>query len=153
MWRSLNLKGTLLCGSKCAPSQPPNCLGSISTKLPRLLQTFFKTIQTIMTIQTIILFPPLHSQLYLKKGKKKNASRVIICNVWCQTIGRKKMKWVSFWRNCGATSVGEYNRVISIVKWVEDVNWPPLRVSKLTLRVLALRQSEWRRSNALHVSF
>ena len=32
----------------------------------------------------------------------------------------------------------------SIINWVDKVNWPPLRVSKLTFRALVLRQSEWR---------
>ena len=40
----------------------------------------------------------------------------MICNFWCQTIGRKKMKGVIFLRNYGAASVGEYNRVIGIIK-------------------------------------
>ena len=32
----------------------------------------------------------------------------------------------------------------SIINWVDKVNWPPLRVSKLTFRALVLRHSEWR---------
>ena len=33
------------------------------------------------------------------------------------------------------------------------MNWPPLRVKKLTFWALALRQSLWRRANARNVSF
>ena len=44
-------------------------------------------------------------------------------------------KGLKFWRNCGAASVGEYS---SINNWFENVNWPPLRVKKLTFRALAL---------------
>ena len=51
--------------------------------------------------------------------------------------------------------------MIAVINWVDNINWPPLRVSKLTFRVLALRQSEqidqrpslWRRANARNVSF
>ena len=32
----------------------------------------------------------------------------------------------------------------SLINWVDNVNWPPSIVSKLTLRALALRQSDWR---------
>ena len=32
----------------------------------------------------------------------------------------------------------------SLISWVDNVNWPPSIVSKLTLRALALRQSDWR---------
>ena len=39
-----------------------------------------------------------------------------------------------------------------IINWVDNVNWPPLSVSKLTFGALALRQSEWRRANARNFS-
>ena len=32
----------------------------------------------------------------------------------------------------------------SLINWVDNVNWPPSIVSKLTPRALALRQSDWR---------
>ena len=35
-------------------------------------------------------------------------------------------------------------RYLSIINWVDNVNWPPLRVLTLKFRALALRQSEWR---------
>ena len=38
--------------------------------------------------------------------------------------------------------------LFGIINWVDNVNWPLLRVSKLTFRALALRQSKWRRANA-----
>ena len=81
------------------------------------------------------------------------------------------IKGVSFERNCGAASVGVYNKVIryyhllimvdsasctrlrvSNLTKVDNANWPPLRVSKLTFRALALRHSLWRRTNARNVS-
>ena len=33
------------------------------------------------------------------------------------------------------------------------MNWPPLRLKKLTLRALAFRQSDCRRANAQNVNF
>ena len=39
------------------------------------------------------------------------------------------------------------------IDWVDNVNWPPLRVSRLTFRALALFLSLWRRTNARNVSF
>ena len=51
------------------------------------------------------------------------------------------MKGVTFYRNCGAATAGEYNRLINRT---DNVNKPLLRVSKLTFRALALRQSEFR---------
>ena len=51
------------------------------------------------------------------------------------------MKGVTFYRNCGAATAGEYNRLINRT---DNVNKPLLRVSKLTFRALALRQSELR---------
>ena len=33
---------------------------------------------------------------------------------------------------------------LSLINWVDNVNWPPSIVSKLTHRALALRQSDWR---------
>ena len=51
------------------------------------------------------------------------------------------MKGVTFYRNCGAATVGEYNRLINRT---DNVNQPLLRVSKLTFRALALRQSEFK---------
>ena len=66
----------------------------------------------------------------------------------------------SFWRNCGAALVGEYRKVIWYYQPRDNVNWSPLRFSKLTFRALTLRQSEWRRNislwgraNARNVSF
>ena len=32
---------------------------------------------------------------------------------------------------------------LNIINWVDNVDWPPLRVWKLKFRALALRQSEW----------
>ena len=32
----------------------------------------------------------------------------------------------------------------SLINWVDNVNWPPSIVSKLTLRALALHKSDWR---------
>ena len=32
----------------------------------------------------------------------------------------------------------------SLISWVDNVTWPPSIVSKLTLRALALRKSDWR---------
>ena len=39
------------------------------------------------------------------------------------------------------------------ISWVDNVNWPPLRISKLTFRASALRLSEWRNANARNVGF
>ena len=54
-------------------------------------------------------FPKLFKQLYLpsppftrycikkeKKRKNRQSRNIMICKFWCQTIGRKKMKGVSF---------------------------------------------------------
>ena len=39
------------------------------------------------------------------------------------------IKGVSFQRECGATSMREYNKIIlASSKWVDNVNWPPQRV-------------------------
>ena len=40
----------------------------------------------------------------------------------------------------------------SLINWVGNVNWPLLRVEKLTLQALALPQSLWARANAQKVS-
>ena len=39
------------------------------------------------------------------------------------------------------------------IHWVANVNWPLLKVSKLTFRALALRLSLWRKAHAPNVSF
>ena len=56
------------------------------------------------------------------------------------------IKGVSFLRNCGAASVGEYNRYHQRVEKyhqrVDSVNWPPWEVIMLTFRALAHPQSE-----------
>ena len=39
----------------------------------------------------------------------------------------KWVKVVSFWRNCGAASVGEWNTKIWFINGVDNVNWPPYR--------------------------
>ena len=48
-------------------------------------------------------------------------------------------------------------REFSITNWVDNLNWSQKRVSKLTFRMLALRQSEdimlWRRASARSFSF
>ena len=41
----------------------------------------------------------------------------------------------------------------TVVYSVDNVEWPPLRVSKLTFRALALRWSESRGANARNVGF
>ena len=46
-------------------------------------------------------------------------------------------------------SVEEYDGNINRV---DNVNWPPLRVLKLTFRALALRQGDWQRANARNIS-
>ena len=43
--------------------------------------------------------------------------------------------------------------LIGLINWVDNVNWPLLRVSKLTFRALVLRLSLWRRANVPNVSF
>ena len=54
--------------------------------------------------------------------------------------------------------------LLSIINWVDNANWPPLRVSKLTFRAFPLvrakhhhsipyHHSLWRRANARNVSF
>ena len=37
------------------------------------------------------------------------------------------------------------------INWVDNVNWPLQRVSKLTFRALALRQSEWNSLRSIYV--
>ena len=37
--------------------------------------------------------------------------------------------------------------MLHIINWIDNVNWPPLQVSKLTFWSLALCQSEWHRAN------
>ena len=37
--------------------------------------------------------------------------------------------------------------LIGLINWVDNVNWPLLRVSKLTFRALVLRLSLWRNDN------
>ena len=41
----------------------------------------------------------------------------------------------------------------AIINWVDNVNWTPERVSKLTFRALALHHSLWRRANARNLGF
>ena len=36
----------------------------------------------------------------------------------------RQMKGVSFQSNCGAASVGEYDKAICAINWIENVNWP-----------------------------
>ena len=54
--------------------------------------------------------------------------------------------------------------LLSIINWVDNANWPPIRVSKLTFRAFPLvrakhhhsipyHHSLWRRANARNVSF
>lgn len=35
-----------------------------------------------------------------------------------------------FWRNCGAASEGKYDEVFGIIDSVDNVNWPPWKVSR-----------------------
>ena len=42
-------------------------------------------------------------------------------------FNNKWVKGVSFWRNCGAASVGEWNTKIWFINGVDNVNWPPYR--------------------------
>ena len=70
-------------------------------------------------------------------------------------------KGISFWRNCGAASVGVWYTNIWFINGVD--HWPPYRdwkadvsnvsPSSLTFRALAIRHSLWRRANARNVSF
>ena len=41
----------------------------------------------------------------------------------------------------------------AIINWVDNVNWTPERVSKLTFRALAFHHSLWRRANARNLGF
>ena len=43
--------------------------------------------------------------------------------------------------------------LIGLINWGDNVNWPLLRVSKLTFRALVLRLSLWRRANVPNASF
>ena len=67
---------------------------------------------------------------------------------------------LSIWRernNGLMISVCLPNRLPSLligwIHWVANVNWPLLKVSKLTFRALALRLSLWRKAHVPNVSF
>ena len=67
---------------------------------------------------------------------------------------------LSIWRernNGLMISVCLLNRLpswlIGWIHWVANVNWPLLKVSKLTFRALALRLSLWRKAHVPNVSF
>ena len=62
----------------------------------------------------------------------------VLCDLWdintSGTSGSSKwVKGVSFWRNCGAASVGEWNTKIWFINGVDNVNWPPYRDWKAKL--------------------
>ena len=53
-----------------------------------------------------------------------NSVNSVSCSSLCSN---KWVKGVSFWRNCGATSVGEWNTKMWFINGVDNVNWPPYR--------------------------
>ena len=107
---------------------------------------------------------------YYYKTKFKEIKLVLKFILFTAVYPAGKLVSVSFERNCGVASVGEYNKVIRYYQlliivdsanWppsrvskltkVDNVNWPPLRVSKLTFRALAPHHSLRRRTNARNV--
>ena len=45
----------------------------------------------------------------------------------------------SFQRHCGAASVGDVTRLFGFVNWIENVNWPPWKVSKEDISSVSTR--------------
>ena len=45
----------------------------------------------------------------------------------------------SFQRHCGAASVGDITRLFGFVNWIENVNWPPWKVSKEDISSVSTR--------------
>ena len=64
----------------------------------------------------------------------------------------KQRTHVVYFRN-KSTFLFREDKVIWCYHWVDNVNWPPLRIFKLTSRALALRHLLWRRAYARNVSF
>ena len=55
-------------------------------------------------------------------------------------IGR--VNGISFWRNCGAASVGEWYTKIRFINGVDNVNWPPYRDWKADVSFRFLRAKD-----------
>ena len=53
-----------------------------------------------------------------------------------------EVKGISFWRNCGAASVGEWYTKIWFINGVDNVNWPPYRNWKADVSSVS-PSSEW----------
>ena len=100
-------------------------------------------------------FPPYSwtTQLVLNVAQREQ-NREILCP-FCAIVAL-----LSIWRernNGLMISVCLPNRLpswlIGWIHWVTNVNWPLLKVSKLTFRALALRLSLWRKAHVPNVSF
>ena len=52
---------------------------------------------------------------------------ILILIWWSQMQSIKYLKGISFWRNCGAASVGEWYTKMWFINGVDNVNWPPYR--------------------------
>ena len=79
----------------------------------------------------------LHQGVYVGfyKTKFKEIKLMLKFILFTAVYPAGKLVSVSFERNCGVASVGEYNKVIryyQLLIIVDSANWPPSRVSKLT---------------------
>ena len=89
-------------------------------------------------------------------------SKILVClsfTICKKSNTSKSSKGVSFWRNCGAASVGEWNTKIWFINGVDNVNWPPYRDWKADVSNVSPSSEQiqtkllWRRANARNVSF
>ena len=73
------------------------------------------------------------------RAHEKTSLRVKCCLM--KLALRWKLPW-SLVRMLSMYQLSWESRYFSIIKWVDNVNWPPLRVSKLTFRAVALCHSK-----------